>query len=89
VTLNAACIVENTAYIAYGRSGEFIDIVSRYALLLDCNVKFTDGYSSGNCQPNLYCDSQQKVCMQTKVLGAACSADKELVPLPWCLEPLS
>lgn len=30
-TLGNACVVENTFYIAYGVSGEFPDIVSRYA----------------------------------------------------------
>ena len=29
-TLGARCTVENVPYIAYGASGEFIDIVSRY-----------------------------------------------------------
>jgi hypothetical protein len=31
----------------------------------------------GNCQLGLYCDSVQLVCMTSKVLGAACNADKE------------
>jgi len=59
-TLGARCTVENVPYIAYGASGEFIDIVSR-----------------GNCQLGLYCDSVQLVCLTSKVLGAACHADKE------------
>jgi len=59
-TLGTTCLVENTAYIAYGADGEFIDIVSR-----------------GNCRLGLYCDSQQKVCMKNKMLGDACTADKE------------
>merc|ERR1712130_938635 len=59
-TLGVDCIVENTAYIAYGTDGEFIDIVSR-----------------GNCHTGLYCDSQKKVCMLHKLLGDACTADKE------------
>jgi hypothetical protein len=59
-TLHASCIVENVPYIAYGASGEFIDIVSR-----------------GNCRLGLYCDSLQLVCMTSKILGAACAADKE------------
>jgi hypothetical protein len=64
VTLGLSCIVENTAYIAYGATdspgGEFIDIVSR-----------------GNCRTGLYCDSQQKMCVQAKQLNTACGADKE------------
>ncbi|KAF8891638.1 hypothetical protein BD779DRAFT_1512250 [Infundibulicybe gibba] len=60
VTLNDQCQVENTPYIAYGSTGEFIDIVSR-----------------GNCRLGLYCDSQQKVCLQEKLVGAGCNADKE------------
>jgi hypothetical protein len=66
VTLGQPCVVENTAYIAYGDTGggssggEFIDIVSR-----------------GNCRLGLYCDAQQKVCVQAKQLNAACGADKE------------
>jgi len=28
-TLGTSCLVENTAYTAYGAAGEFIDIVSR------------------------------------------------------------
>lgn len=62
VTLGLACEVENTAYIGYSGSDEFIDIVSR-----------------GNCMNGLYCDSQQKVCVQAKALGVSCDADKECV----------
>ena len=29
VTLGLPCVVENTAYISYGASDEYIDIVSR------------------------------------------------------------
>jgi hypothetical protein len=61
VTAGQDCAVENTAYIAYGKSGEeFIDIVSR-----------------GNCRLGLYCDSQQKKCVQQKDLNTVCDADKE------------
>jgi hypothetical protein len=60
VTVGVACQVENTPYIGYSSSGEFIDIVSR-----------------GNCMNGLYCDTSQKVCVQTKELSAACTADKE------------
>jgi len=59
-TLGNACVVENTAYTAYGAAGEFLNIVSR-----------------GNCRLGLYCDSQRTVCMQNKLLGVACTADKE------------
>ena len=30
VTVGLACVVQNTAYTAYGPDGEFVDIVSRY-----------------------------------------------------------
>jgi len=59
-TLGTQCVVENTPYIGYSGTDEFIDIVSR-----------------GNCINNLYCDSQQKVCVQTKALNEGCDADKE------------
>jgi hypothetical protein len=61
-TLGTTCVVENTPYIGYSGTDEFIDIVSR-----------------GNCVNGLYCDSQQKVCVQAKALNAACDADKECV----------
>lgn len=64
MTLGQACQVENTPYIGYAGSDEFIDIVSR-----------------GNCQIGMYCDSQQKVCVQAKQLNAGCDADKESVAL--------
>jgi len=60
VTLGLACAVENTPYIGYAGTNEFIDIVSR-----------------GNCANGMYCDSQQKVCVQAKTLSTACNADKE------------
>jgi len=60
VTLGLACVVENTPYIGYAGTDEFIDIVSR-----------------GNCMNGMYCDAQQKVCVQAKDLGAGCEADKE------------
>jgi len=60
-TAGSSCVVENTAYIAYGANGqEFIDIVSR-----------------GNCQLGLYCDSSALQCMNAKALDASCEADKE------------
>ncbi|KAF4621243.1 hypothetical protein D9613_000652 [Agrocybe pediades] len=59
-TLGTQCVFENTPYIAYGVSGEFIDIVSR-----------------GNCKIGLYCDSGSSTCMKNKLLGDACTADKE------------
>lgn len=34
---------------------------------------------SGNCRIGLYCDAQQKVCMNQKDIGVACQADKECV----------
>lgn len=37
----------------------------------------TQKIRSGNCQLGLYCDSGTKLCMTSKVLGAACGADKE------------
>jgi hypothetical protein len=81
MTLSAACAVENTAYIAYRPSGEFIDIVSRYAHLLNCNAK-----SPMDIQvviaARVSIVTQQKVCMQNKLVGAACLADKELIL--WC-----
>ncbi|TFK75273.1 hypothetical protein BDN72DRAFT_832127 [Pluteus cervinus] len=39
--------------------------------------EFINIVSRGNCRVGLYCDSQQRVCMQNKVLGEACTADKE------------
>jgi hypothetical protein len=59
-TLGTNCTVENTPYIAYGASGEFIDIVSR-----------------GNCKIGLYCDSVSRTCLNNKLLGESCGADKE------------
>ncbi|KAJ6586834.1 hypothetical protein DFH09DRAFT_1141672 [Mycena vulgaris] len=44
-TLNGDCTVENTAYIAYGPSGEFIDIVSRG----DCIVGLYCDSSTKKC----------------------------------------
>lgn len=61
VTVGQACVVENTAYMAYtGNSELFVDIVSR-----------------GNCQLGTYCDSQSLVCTQAKQLEETCDADKE------------
>ncbi|EIW62480.1 uncharacterized protein TRAVEDRAFT_113902 [Trametes versicolor FP-101664 SS1] len=65
VTVGLPCIVQNTAYTAYGPDGEFIDIVSRQVL------------PSGNCKVGLYCDAQQLVCVQGKAVGDTCDADKE------------
>jgi len=61
VTVGQSCIVDNTAYIAYGADGsEFIDVVSR-----------------GNCMKGFYCDGQSLVCNQQKAFGQTCDADKE------------
>jgi hypothetical protein len=39
--------------------------------------EFIDIVSRGNCKIGLYCDSQQKKCIQTKKEGESCGADKE------------
>lgn len=81
VTVGQACVVENTAYIAYGVDNkEFIDVVSRCALSCHRFIVYAWAYStrcSGNCQNGLYCDAQQKLCMTMKAEGVACTADKE------------
>ncbi|KAH8119384.1 hypothetical protein DFH11DRAFT_1564710 [Phellopilus nigrolimitatus] len=61
VTVGLKCVVENTAYIVYGANDQE-----------SINI-----VSRGNCVKGLYCDSQQLVCIQTKNLGEACTADKE------------
>ena len=72
MTLGQPCQVENTPYIGYAGTDEFIDIVSR-----------------GNCRVGTYCDSQQKVCVQAKLLTEGCSADKEFVALVVVIRYLS
>lgn len=76
VTAGEPCVVENTAYIAYGSDGEFIDIVSRY-VPSHATIYAITHFFSGNCRVGLYCDSQSNKCVQNKALGEACSADKE------------
>jgi hypothetical protein len=72
------CIVENTAYVAYGPDGEFVDIVSRSALLASSTrTMYLKRRHSGNCKVGLYCDAQQLKCVQTKKIGETCDADKE------------
>ncbi|ETW80398.1 hypothetical protein HETIRDRAFT_321297 [Heterobasidion irregulare TC 32-1] len=61
VTVGQACEVENTGFTAYGTDG----------------TEFIDIVSRDNCRIGLYCDSQQKVCIQQKALAVSCSADKE------------
>lgn len=79
-TVGQGCVVENTPYIAYSTSGEFIDIVSRYIVQFRASSHSNDPFSD-NCVIGTYCDSSQKVCMQSKQLNVACGADKELVKL--------
>lgn len=43
------------------------------------NNEFIDIVSRGNCMIGMYCDAQQKVCVQGKVMNEACQADKECV----------
>ena len=80
-TLGTSCTVENVPYIAYGESGEFIDIVSRYVPLYLCYASIAQRLCRGNCQLGLYCDSVKKVCMTSLAIGAACAADKEYASL--------
>jgi len=61
VTLGQPCVVEQMPYTAYGAG----------------NYEFIYVVSRGNCVPELYCDAAQKICMQQKIFGAACTADKE------------
>ncbi|EJD02985.1 uncharacterized protein FOMMEDRAFT_123111 [Fomitiporia mediterranea MF3/22] len=61
VTVGLPCKVENTAYIIYGAN----------------NQESIDIVSRSNCAKDLYCDSQQLVCIEKKAAGASCDADKE------------
>lgn len=90
MTGGSQCVVENIPYIGYGPNNEeFIDIVSRYAYF-----SVTKAHSltrlSGNCQIGYYCDAQTSKCLQNKVLGTTCDADKEYVLLVFFLtQPLN
>ena len=44
----------------------------------------TRRFCRGNCQLGMYCDSGTKLCMTSKILNAACTADKE-----YALSPMS
>jgi hypothetical protein len=62
-----------------------LPMVRRASLLISCRGMFllicvslpAQRLCRGNCQLGLYCDSAQLVCMTSKILGAACTADKE------------
>ncbi|KZT10965.1 uncharacterized protein LAESUDRAFT_789196 [Laetiporus sulphureus 93-53] len=67
VTVGQPCEIQNIVYVAFGPDGhDYPDIVSRYALR-----------SWDNCRIGAYCDSAQRMCVQTKDIGAPCNADKE------------
>ncbi|GJJ06569.1 hypothetical protein Clacol_000762 [Clathrus columnatus] len=60
-TLNEACEDEQMPYIAFGSGNE----------------EFIYVVSRGNCVPGLYCDAAKKTCLQQKLFGDSCTADKE------------
>ncbi|KAG8951948.1 hypothetical protein FRC03_012293 [Tulasnella sp. 419] len=62
VTLGNDCLVDNMPYIAYEAG---------------TGREFINVVSRGNCVTGLYCDSVQLKCMKTKVMGEACTGDKE------------
>ncbi|KAF8906577.1 hypothetical protein CPB84DRAFT_1813819 [Gymnopilus junonius] len=76
-TLGSNCTVENTPYIAYGASGEFIDIVSRG----NCKIGLYCDSASHTCMNNKQlgescgadkeCDSWN--CLSTGVCGVSAS----------------
>ncbi|TFY70183.1 hypothetical protein EVG20_g2833 [Dentipellis fragilis] len=68
VSVGQQCEIENTGYVAYAPGGNEFGFV----------------VSRDNCKLGMYCDSQQRVCIQEKDLGASCGADKEYV-LPFRL----
>jgi len=41
------------------------------------NDEYIDIVSRDNCRVGLYCDTNQKVCIQRRAVGATCDADKE------------
>ncbi|KAG8899265.1 hypothetical protein FRB99_006832 [Tulasnella sp. 403] len=61
-TLGNDCVVENTPYISYEAG---------------TGNKFINVVSRGNCEKDLYCDSQTLKCMTTRQIGDKCDADKE------------
>ncbi|KAF8161051.1 hypothetical protein B0H34DRAFT_699202 [Crassisporium funariophilum] len=81
VTLGAPCVVENTPYIAYGVSGEFIDIVSRgnckLGLYCDSGAKvcMTNKLLGESCTADKECDSWN--CLSTGVCGVTAATPHE------------
>ncbi|KAA1472958.1 hypothetical protein DENSPDRAFT_839361 [Dentipellis sp. KUC8613] len=61
MTVGQQCEIENTGYVAYAPGGNEFGFV----------------VSRDNCKIGNYCDSQQRVCIQQKDVGASCGADKE------------
>ncbi|KAF8973317.1 hypothetical protein BDZ97DRAFT_1780804 [Flammula alnicola] len=72
-TLGNQCVVENTPYIAYGESGEFIDIVSRgncqLGLYCDSGSRtcMTNKVLGATCSADKECDSWN--CISSGVCG--------------------
>ncbi|KIY44376.1 hypothetical protein FISHEDRAFT_51660 [Fistulina hepatica ATCC 64428] len=82
VTLGQACVVENTAYIAYGVSGEFIDIISRgncqVGLYCDSQqlVCMSVKAVGESCDGDKECVSYN--CLSSGVCGTSLAAPKHL-----------
>ncbi|KAJ7595660.1 hypothetical protein C8J56DRAFT_922871 [Mycena floridula] len=82
VTENDACVVENMAYIGYGKDGEFIDIVSRgnCKIGLYCDAQSlsckTNKLLGDTCDADKECDSWN--CSNAGVCGPAADEPRQV-----------
>ncbi|RXW25619.1 hypothetical protein EST38_g248 [Candolleomyces aberdarensis] len=71
VCLNSICMWANVT------AGNECVVENTPYIAYGVDIEFINIVSRGNCRVGLYCDAATKQCRQNKVLGEACSADKE------------
>ncbi|KAG6907903.1 hypothetical protein DXG01_006958 [Tephrocybe rancida] len=71
VCLNSVCLWANKTL------GVNCTVENTAYIAYGVDSEFIDIVSRGDCHLGLYCDAAQRVCMNEKALGEACTADKE------------
>ncbi|KAI0344561.1 hypothetical protein BDW22DRAFT_1427253 [Trametopsis cervina] len=77
LNVNGSVCLNNVCQWANVTVGEACEIENTGYIIYSGTDEQVEVVSRGNCRVGLYCDVQQKQCIQQKDLGESCDADKE------------
>jgi len=79
LNVNGSVCLNNVCMWANGTAGSSCTVENTPYIVYTSKTEFVEIISRDDCTVGLYCDASAKQCMNQKVLGTSCTADKECV----------